>query len=445
MTSPTSSTRRSCARRSIPSRAGSNQCGEAVKTFRRCVSVGTGADRIEVLQNPVLPPLAPMSAMRLRAPVGLAVLLALLVSGCGSSSSASDNATGQAQAEARKFLRDYVQPDGEVVRFDQGGDTVSEGQAYAMLLSVAAGDRDHVRPGLALGGHATCSAPDGLLAWQYAGGRVVDPQPASDADLLTAWALDLAARRFAAPAYERGQSACPQGHSGRRGCRRSVIVAGPWAVQQMTVNPSYWTPAAMDRFARRRPPLGAGGRRDARARRRGNRRTAGGCPRTGAGLRSPSPASRSLRLHLPSGAGSIIYSLDAARLPVWVSHLLPARRASAGRCSAAVDRNRPGHGGDRPQATWTARPPRPTVSRWRSWQPQPQRARAGTRPLGTSSSTRRTSSPMNCPATTPGPGLPSAACCCRLPCWRTARSEPPGGRGQSSGCRGRTARSGRRP
>ena len=31
---------------------------QAVTTFRRCVTVGTGADRIEVLQNPLLPPLS---------------------------------------------------------------------------------------------------------------------------------------------------------------------------------------------------------------------------------------------------------------------------------------------------------------------------------------------------------------------------------------------------
>ena len=39
------------------------------------------------------------------------------------------------------FLDRYVDGDGRVVRHDQGGDTVSEGQAYAMLLSVAADDR----------------------------------------------------------------------------------------------------------------------------------------------------------------------------------------------------------------------------------------------------------------------------------------------------------------
>src|SRR5215472_14856734 len=38
------------------------------------------------------------------------------------------------------FLATYVQPDGRVTRPDQGGDTVSEGQAYGLLLAEVAGD-----------------------------------------------------------------------------------------------------------------------------------------------------------------------------------------------------------------------------------------------------------------------------------------------------------------
>src|SRR5438045_6380113 len=38
---------------------------------------------------------------------------------------------------ARAFLDRYVMGDGRVARIDQGGDTVSEGQAYALLLAAA--------------------------------------------------------------------------------------------------------------------------------------------------------------------------------------------------------------------------------------------------------------------------------------------------------------------
>lgn len=40
---------------------------------------------------------------------------------------------------AESFLDAYVEPDGRVVRRDEGGDTVSEGQAYALLLAAAIG------------------------------------------------------------------------------------------------------------------------------------------------------------------------------------------------------------------------------------------------------------------------------------------------------------------
>ena len=43
-------------------------------------------------------------------------------------------------AAAQHFLDRYVDPDGRVVRIDQGGDTVGEGQAYGMLLAAAIGD-----------------------------------------------------------------------------------------------------------------------------------------------------------------------------------------------------------------------------------------------------------------------------------------------------------------
>lgn len=63
------------------------------------------------------------------------------------------------------FFAGYVDDDGRVVRHDEGGDTVREGQAYAMLLAVAAGDRSRF--------HRIWSwtkehlqRPDGLLAWR---------------------------------------------------------------------------------------------------------------------------------------------------------------------------------------------------------------------------------------------------------------------------------------
>src|SRR3546814_3053042 len=95
--------------------------------------------------------------------------------------------------EAADFLDEYVTAEGRVVRYDQGGDTVSEGQAYAMLLAVGSDDEarfatiwDWTEQNL--------QRSDWLLAWQWADGGVVDEAPAADADLDAAWALTLAER-----------------------------------------------------------------------------------------------------------------------------------------------------------------------------------------------------------------------------------------------------------
>jgi endoglucanase len=143
------------------------------------------------------------------------------------------------------FLDHYEQPDGRVVRRDQGGDTVSEGQAYAMLVALATGDRR--RFGLAWAWARTdLLQPDGLMAWRYAGGRVVDTESASDADMLTAWALDLAAARFQLPRYRqaaRRLSTAVLTHEVETVSGRPVMLAGPWARGAAPLtNPSYLAP-----------------------------------------------------------------------------------------------------------------------------------------------------------------------------------------------------------
>jgi endo-1,4-beta-D-glucanase Y len=144
------------------------------------------------------------------------------------------------------FLDRYVDDDGRVVRHDQGGDTVSEGQAYAMLLAVAAGDR--ARFDRVWGWTRThLRRPDGLLAWHWADGHLVGHEPAADADLDAARALALAADRFGDPRYRDASRALVRAIV--RGettwaADRTVLVAGPWARDRAVVNPSYWSPRA---------------------------------------------------------------------------------------------------------------------------------------------------------------------------------------------------------
>ncbi|PJI93656.1 glycosyl hydrolase family 8 [Luteimicrobium subarcticum] len=145
----------------------------------------------------------------------------------------------------RAFLDRYVDADGRVVRHDQGGDTVSEGQAYALLVAVAVRDRDTFDRVWAWTREHLLRT-DGRLAWRW-DGAVVGQDSASDADLDTAWALAMAAHAFGsdddardaaalgAALLDRATAPLPDG--GR------VLLAGSqgWMLPA-TVNPSYFNP-----------------------------------------------------------------------------------------------------------------------------------------------------------------------------------------------------------
>lgn len=151
---------------------------------------------------------------------------------------------------SRDFLTSYVLDDGRVVRWDQGGDTVSEGQGYAMLIAAAIGDEvtfDRVWRWT----ERELLRDDGLFAWHWNDGAVVDEQSASDADLFIAAALSLAGRKFAEPRYTdaalRTSDALLELAAAEIGGRR-VLTAGPWAVDDGVVNPSYWAVPLMSRL-----------------------------------------------------------------------------------------------------------------------------------------------------------------------------------------------------
>jgi endoglucanase len=174
-----------------------------------------------------------------------AIACLAVVAGCGGSGPPSQQEL--AQRDAARFLNHFVDSDGRVVRRDQGGDTVSEGQAYAMLLAAATGDRqtfDRVRRWT----KANLERDDALLSWHWQNGHVDDDSPSADADLDAAHALALGARRFrrpdlAAAARRMGESIraietinTPAG---------GVLAAGPWSAPQRLSNPSYTDPGAI--------------------------------------------------------------------------------------------------------------------------------------------------------------------------------------------------------
>jgi len=186
--------------------------------------------------------------------------LALALTGGGRSGQArttppsSDPGVVRGDGDARtatelggEFLNAWVD-DGRVIRRDQGNDTVSEGQAYGLLIALGVRDEesfdeiwDWTSDNLV--------RPDGLLAWQWDDGAIVDDEPASDADLDVARALVLAGEEFDRPELtEQGNEL------GRKILDRMtvetalgrILLPGMWAaaVEPYAYNPSYASPGA---------------------------------------------------------------------------------------------------------------------------------------------------------------------------------------------------------
>lgn len=176
-----------------------------------------------------------------------------------------------ARHAGKDFLDHYVEGDGRVVRRDEGGDVVSEGQAYGMLIAVALGDRTRFQH-IWTWTKAHLRRPDGLLSWRWADGHVTDPNSASDADLDTARALLLAGRRFGDTALsdegkqlggqilrletvEAGATTPPPGDAVPAGQwivgPGPITVAGNWATSPPhAVDPGYFSPRAEQEIQR---------------------------------------------------------------------------------------------------------------------------------------------------------------------------------------------------
>ena len=165
---------------------------------------------------------------------------------------------GVAQAW-RAYARRFIQQDGRVIDWSDGGVTTSEGQAYALVRAVWADDqrtfdrvlawtRDNLQGG----------DPAALPAWRWGEGAttwgVLDPHPAADADVWMAYALLLAGRRWEAPAYRDQARALAaeiwDQEVGEVG-PWTLLLPGPWArgVDPVRLNPSYFLPFAFRAFA----------------------------------------------------------------------------------------------------------------------------------------------------------------------------------------------------
>lgn len=221
---------------------------------------------------------------------------------------------------AMAFLDHYVAPDGRVIRYDQGGDSVSEGQAYALLLAVAT--RQAARfASVWTWEKDSLGETNGLFAYDWSNGAVVGAGNATDADLDTAWALVLAANVFHQPAYRRDGLAVANAILANETVvsnGRLELVAGPWARNPpYSVDASYFSPEAMAALAtasgdRIWTQLATNSEQLVRNLQGG--RSSRSLPPDWALLSVSGDISASPP---PSGDGPVAYGLDAERIPVW--------------------------------------------------------------------------------------------------------------------------------
>jgi endo-1,4-beta-D-glucanase Y len=238
-----------------------------------------------------------------------------------------------ARIAGQKFLDEYVEPDGRVVRRDEGGDVVSEGQAYGMLIAVAVGDQTRFRS-IWEWTKTNLRRADGLLAWRWADNKVTGVNSAADADLDAARSLVLAGRRFNAPELTKdgrrlgvailesetvavGTGVAPSSDVNPPGTWVAglgrTLVGGNWArTAPYVVNPGYFSPRAEWELF------------EASADRRWTDITRTqrvlGWQLIGTGMLPPDWATVSEVGHAvptrPVSGGPIRFGLDAARLPV---------------------------------------------------------------------------------------------------------------------------------
>jgi len=155
-----------------------------------------------------------------------------------------DRTTAQLRSD---FLEDYVR-DGRVVRTDQGGDTVSEGQAYGLLIAYANDDRKTFGQ-IWSWTQRHLLTDDDLLAWRWTPDEgVADEQSASDADLDAARALVLAGQRWDDDRWTAAGTAMASAildHETAQTDLGTILLPGPWADSEpYRYNASYASPAA---------------------------------------------------------------------------------------------------------------------------------------------------------------------------------------------------------
>ncbi|KAB2833294.1 MAG: hypothetical protein F9K48_08740 [Candidatus Brocadia sp.] len=158
----------------------------------------------------------------------------------------------------KSYKNNFILPDGRVQRPEHEYDTVSEGQAYAMIFAVFMNDKEtfdlvfrwteeHLSRGSKHG--------DSLLAWHWKGGVVNDWMAASDADCDYAFALLLASYQWKGQPYREKAIQVINDIMRLETVRgvdyRRFFLPGLWGREKggrLIQNPSYYSPAAFRLF-----------------------------------------------------------------------------------------------------------------------------------------------------------------------------------------------------
>jgi endo-1,4-beta-D-glucanase Y/4-amino-4-deoxy-L-arabinose transferase-like glycosyltransferase len=152
--------------------------------------------------------------------------------------------------DSATYIAHHFERSGAVV--DAMGTVTSEAQAYALLRAVWAGDRNAFT-NIWNWTAAHLLTADGVLAWQWRDGAVLDSHSATDADTDAALALLLAGKRWSDPdlldAGRRMAQAIWEREVATVG-GVPYVTAGDWAppLQVVAVNPSYFAPYAYHVF-----------------------------------------------------------------------------------------------------------------------------------------------------------------------------------------------------
>ncbi|MDG5497649.1 glycosyl hydrolase family 8 [Niveispirillum sp. BGYR6] len=130
---------------------------------------------------------------------------ALTPGGPGWAQPAGEGASGDFPAAWAVYRRRFVRLEGRVVDSGNGGVSHTEGQGWGMLFAEAAGDRESFDSLWNWTQNNLRRPEDGLFSWRWqpdATPPVPDRNNASDGDLLIAWALLRAGRRWQNSAYQ---------------------------------------------------------------------------------------------------------------------------------------------------------------------------------------------------------------------------------------------------